>query len=262
MLMKKSILQSMFCVVLSALAPSMLKAEAPEAALWPNEGGVTVMTPSGWGASNGMVFFGIGRTTPQVYASDDDMGAGTGIGIGNPERNLGIELSADMNDVSAFTNFSYGFKIHRILVPGTSIAVGGEHMFYDKDLSDAGESYYVAISQAVQSMPSANDPEQSKLHLTLGVGNGRFSHKSPDDVLAGKGEHGTHIFGAAAYEIYKASNLVLEWSGINLNAGISSGILSLGERIPVNLTLAAGDLTRYSGDKVTLFSAMSFAVLF
>lgn len=258
----KTSFRTFLFVALSALAPSLLKAETLEGPLWPNTGGYTIMTPSGWGASNGMVFFGVGRTMPQVYANQDDMGAGTGIGIGDPQKNLGVELSVDMNDVSARDNFSYGFKVHRVIYDGTAIAVGGEHLFYDKNKSDAGNSFYVSVSHAIQGLPSNYDSEQSKLNLSLGVGNGRFSRKSDDDVAAGKGMHGTYVFGAASYEIFEATNFIVEWSGINLNAGISTGLFSLSDNIPVNLTLAAGDLTKYSGDGVKFLSALSLAVIF
>jgi hypothetical protein len=70
------------------------------------------------------------------------------------------------------------------------------------------------------------------------------------------------VFGAAAYEVYKATNVILEWSGINLHAGLSTGIFSLAENFPVNVTVAAGDLTDYSGDEIRLLSSLSCAFIF
>jgi hypothetical protein len=262
--MKASTFGALLCASLAASLPSALHAAEQPESLWPNKGGKTIMTPSGWGASNGMVFFGVGRTTPQVYSTVDDMGAAAGIGIGNPEKNIGVQLSATMNDVSEQNNFSYGIKLHRIIADGTSIAVGGEHLFHDDAETDpdADESFYVSVSHALQSMPSSYNADRSKLHLTLGVGNGRFGDKSQMDIATGKGEQGTYVFGAAAYEVYKATNVILEWSGINLHAGLSTGIFSLAENFPVNVTVAAGDLTDYSGDEIRLLSSLSCAFIF
>lgn len=259
---KKTATRALCCAALSVLAPTLLMAETQNVPLWPNEGGITLMTPSGWGASNGMIFLGIGKITPQENANQYDTAACTGIGIGNPEKNLGVELCAIADDAFAFDNHSFDFKLHRIISPGTSIAVGGEHLFYDKTKSDVGNSFYIALSHAVQGLPSSRYQDQSRLQFSLGIGNGRFSHKNPDDVIAGKGSRGTCVFGAAAYEIYPTTNMVVEWSGVNLNAGLSTGFFKLGENIPLNVTIAAGDLTRYSGNGLTLLSSASIAVLF
>jgi hypothetical protein len=259
--MKSSFIRASMVMLIALSVPSRLLAVAPVTPLWPNNGGMTIMTPSGWGASSGMVFLGAGITSPQVYSDNDDTAVVAGIGIGNPSKNLGIELSAVMNDVSQRSNFSYGIKLSRIVGDGTSVAVGGENLFRDKSKNDADESCYIVVSHAVQGLSSESSAGSSKLNLTLGVGKGRFSDMSPDDIAAGKGEHGTRVFGSVACELFKATNVVVEWSGINLNAGISTGLLSLNDHVFVNLTVAAGDLTGYSADGVRLLGSMSVAVL-
>ena len=261
-IIKNTVFRALCCATLSAFAPSLLMAETQSVPLWPNEGGITLMTPSGWGASNGMVFLGVGRITPQENAEQYDTAACAGIGFGNPEKNLGVELCVVADDAFALDNHSVDFKLHRIISTGTSIAFGGEHLFYDKTKSDLGNSFYIALSHAVQGLPSSTNPDQSQLQFSLGIGNGRFSHKSTDDVIAGKGTNGTHVFGAVAYEMLPATNMVVEWSGVNLNAGLSTGFLRLGENVPLNVTVAAGDLTRNSGNGVILLSSASIAVLF
>ena len=260
--MKKTGIIAVLIIVVSVLSSSLLHAENTEAPLWPNSADTGILTPGGWGASAGMVFIGAGSATPQVYTTSSDGSFGAGFGIGNPEKYIGLELSVAMMDVDKLDNFSYGLKVHRIIADGTSIALGGINLFHDKNKSDADESFYVAVSHAVQSLPSDYQPNQSKLHLSAGVGNGMFSRMSPDDIAAGKGKHGTRVFGSTAYEVFKATNIIVEWSGINLNSGISTGLLTFNENIPVTLTVAAGDLTRYSGDGVRLLCALSCAVAF
>ncbi|NTV93505.1 MAG: hypothetical protein HGA72_09700 [Chlorobiaceae bacterium] len=261
--MKKSTIFVFICAMLSGgVHNEVLAAEKFTAALWPNAGSTSIMTPTGWGASYGILYFGGGTTTPQVYSVHTDADAGAGFGLGNPEKNLGLELSVDMMDVSKQDNFSYGFKVHRIIANGTSIGFGGLNLFPEKKKSDADESFYFAISHAVQGLPSDYNKNESKLHLNLGVGNGMFSKMSPEDIKAGNGRHGTYVFGSTAYEIFKATNAIVEWSGMNLNAGISTGLFSLSQNVPVTLTIAAADLTKYTADGVRLSVGLSGAILF
>jgi hypothetical protein len=261
--MKKKLFQVIAVgAILLAASPSGLHAELISSPpLGPNEGGSSIMIPSGWGAYGGMVFGGFSFTTPQVYANVSDGNAGVGFGVGNPYKNVGVEMSVAMMDLSQQDNFSVGVKLHRNIAEGTSIGVGALNLFHDSE-SDADDSYYVVASHAVQGMQSETQPYESKLLFTLGVGNGMFGDMSPIDIKAGKNEHGTYVFGSVAYEVFRATNVVVEWSGINLNAGVSSGLLKLGKNMPVNVTIAAGDLTSYSGDGVRLLSSLNTAILF
>lgn len=259
--MKKRLIRLIATAIALVASPSTLHAELLSSPLGPNEGGSSIMVPTGWGAYGGMLFYGVSLTTPQVYSNASDGNAGAGIGIGNPYTNVGVELSVAMMDLSQQDNFSFGFKLHRNIADGTSIGIGGLNMFHDAE-SDADESYYVAISHAVQGMPSGTQPYESKLLFTIGAGNGMFRRMSDYDIAAGKSKHGTYVFGSAAYEVLKATNLVVEWSGVNLNAGISTGALSISKHVPVNVTVAAGDLTNYSGDGVRLLCAVNSAVFF
>jgi hypothetical protein len=260
--MKKRVLQLIACAMFVTTMSSPLEAQMLSVPLGPNEGGSSIMVPSGWGAYGGMVFGGVSVTAPQVYSDRSDGNAGAGIGIGDPYENIGLELSVAMMDLSEQDNISFGFKLHKNIADGTSVGIGGLNLFRDKLESDADESYYVVVSHAVQGMPSGTKPYESKLLLSLGVGNGMFSEMSPFDIDAGKNRHGTYVFGSAGYEFLKATNLVVEWSGINLNAGVSTGLFSLSRTLPVNVTVAAGDLTSYSGDGVRLLCSVSSAVLF
>jgi len=262
-IMKKSTFGMLVSAILSGGSPSLLHAETITAPLWPNAGSTSVLTPTGWGASAGIVFFGVGATSPQVYSAQTDGDSGAGFGLGNPSKNLGLELSVAMMDLSKRDNFSYGFKVHRIIADGTSIGFGGLNLFHDRKKSDADDSYYVVVSHAFQNLQSDNNPNESKLNVSLGVGRGMFSTMSPYDIAAGKNKHGTYVFGSTAYEIFEATNAIVEWSGINLNAGLSTGLFSISDTIPITLSVAAGDLTGYSGDGgVRLYCSLSGAVLF
>jgi hypothetical protein len=231
-----------------------VKRVAP-AVYFPNGAATTLTIPSGWGAHSNVAFIGAGITSPQAYSDDDDAGVSFGIGLGDPVEYVGVQLNAAVNDVSEGDNWSGGLKVHRYIPRGSSLAVGADHLFPD-DESDADESYYIVFSHAVQQYPS--DSGSAKLNFTIGAGNERFGKKSPSDVASGKGEDGTYVFGAAAYEIFDATNLVVDWNGLNLNAGVSIAPFRLipgAEFIPLVVTLGAADLTTYSGDKVRFIAS-------
>jgi hypothetical protein len=224
----------------------------------PNAAANTLTVPSGWGAWGNTIFAGAGISSPQAYSDDSDAAASFGLGIGNPVENVGLQLSATVNDVSDSDNLSYGAVVHRYLGQATSVSIGGENLFRDKDESDAGESYYLAFGHAFQGV-SSETSGTSGLHGSIGVGNGRFAHKSPADVADRKGEKGSYVFGALAYEILERTNLVVEWSGINLNAGVT---LAPFESFPLGIMLGAADLTDNSGDGARFIGSAGLAYQF
>jgi len=224
----------------------------------PNRAATTLATPSGWGAWGNTIFIGGGITSPAPYSEDSDGAAAVGFGIGNPAKNVGLQMSATVNDLSEQDNVSYGALLHRYLGYGTSVSIGGEHLFRDEDESDVGESYYLAFGHAFQNVVS-DTPGQSGLHGSIGVGTGRFAHKSPLDVADNKGEKGSYVFGALAYEIFENTNVILEWSGLNLNAGVA---IAPFENFPLGVTLGAADLTDNSGDGVRFIGAAGLAYQF
>ena len=223
----------------------------------PNRAGKSLSTPTGWGASNNTLFIGTGGTTPQPYRETADGSISFGAGLGDSVDNIGLELSVSLNDFSTIGEPSYGIKLHKYLGYGLSVAVAGEHLFH-ADTSDADESFYSVISRASQN--HSNDGGISKFHYSLGAGNGRFGEKSPMDQSDGKGKHGTYVFGSTAYEIIHDTNIIAEWTGININVGISTVPL---KNIPMTVTIGLGDLVKqFSGDGIRIFGSIGFSYKF
>jgi len=229
---------------------------------FPNKAGKSLSTPTGWGASNNIVFIGAGGTFPQPYKDVADKNAADGsisfgAGLGDSIENIGLELSVSLNDFSETGEPSYGVKLHKYLGYGISFAIAGEHLF-PADTSDADESFYTVLSRASQNHSNAEGI--SKFHYSVGVGSGRFGEKSPMDQENGKGEHGTYVFGSTAYEIIRDTNIIIEWTGINANAGISSVPF---KTIPIAVTIGLGDLIKnFSGSGVRVFGSIGFSYKF
>ena len=233
---------------------STAKDKNPEHNLVPDDALQTITIPSGWGGYGDYLFGGIGGIYPQVYHTSADLIASGGACFGNPFKAVNVAISINMTDVHRFTDFSGNFMVSRVVAVGSSISAGGLQLLAAKGRSDApGETFYFAFSHAVQSLPSLT-PGASRLTYTIGIGDGRFYLKSPDDIKAGRGQNGTGVFGSVAYEVIHHVNLIAEWSGTNL--GVSAGFRPFKQ--PLSLGLGAVDLTRFSGDKPGMIFSIGY----
>jgi len=228
----------------------------------PNYSGKSVTTPVAWGASNNVIFMGVGGTTPSTYSNASDGAAELGIGLGDPRKNLGVQISVVSIDLSQWNKYSSNYHIFRDLGNANAIGVGVENVFLTTGVNggDAGKSYYVVYSQSVQAesfVDKTNDGSAnhySKLHYSVGAGTGRFGDKSPMDIAKGKSAHGTYIFGNIAYDVANGLNVITDWNGLNLNAGLSKTFRFA--NIPIAATIGAADLTSNSGDRVRFVIAV------
>ena len=250
-----SLLFSIFSYAADTGDASLIQPNFPVySTIFPNSGGKSLATPTGWGASNNVVFIGAGGTVPQPYSDTADGSIAFGGGFGDSVKNVGVEVSAAFIDFDTIGELSYGIKLHKYLGYGMAAAVGGEHLFA-ADSSDADESFYVVLSRASQHQ--LNESGVSKLHYSIGVGSGRYGEKSDMDKAEGKGSHGTYVFGSTAYEVMRDTNLILEWTGINFNTGISTKPI---QTLPVSISIGLGDLVEdFSGDGVRVFGSIGFS---
>ncbi|TLU56837.1 MAG: hypothetical protein FDX02_00655 [Chlorobium sp.] len=241
----------------------MLALHSPDAVAAPytavvarsNNNGKSVTTPVAWGAANNVVFMGVGGTSPSPYTKQSDGAAVLGVGIGDPKE-IGVQVSLISLDVSAWGEYSTSIHLFRQLQDGDAIAVGVENVMLT-DGGDSGKSYYVVYSRGVQDESVVNKATNTtKLHYSVGAGSGRFGDKSGLDIATGKGPHGTYLFGNLAYEVAESFNVVTDWNGLNLNAGVSKSF-KVGN-IPFGVTIGLADLTDNSGDGVRVIGAAGF----
>jgi hypothetical protein len=236
----------------SLLAPD--KGESARRQLVPDDALQTITIPCGWGGYGTYVFGGIGGIYPQVYHNNADLIASGGVTFGDPFKAVNVALSINMADLHRFRDFSGNFMASRVVAVGSSISMGGLQLFANQKQSDApGQTFYFAFSHAVQWLPSLTKGS-SRLTYTIGVGNGRFYLKSPDDIAAGRGRNGTSVFGSVSYEVIHHVNLIAEWSGTNL--GVSAGFRPF--KRPLSLGLGAVNLTRFSGDKAGMIFSIGY----
>jgi hypothetical protein len=226
--------------------------EAPQVGqreLYPSDAPSALLTPTGFGGYGLYIFGSLGGAYPEVYRNNKaDLIASAGACIGDPIKAVNFAASLNMTDVHKFRNFSGNFILSRKLFAGTSIAAGALQMFAANKYSDSPEStFFMAISHAVQTLPSLT-PGSSRLSYTIGLGSGRFYDKSPKDIAAGKGKHGTAVFGSVSFEVVRHLTLNAEWTGMNL--GLSAGVRPF--KTPISLGIGVANLTSYSSDRANM----------
>ena len=220
----------------------------------------SVSTPSGWGGgNNAYLFLVVGGIFPALYAEPNkaDLISTTGISLGNPAKLFNVSASVNITRVSELKDFSANLMVSRQLPNGSSISAGGLQLFASKSISDAPDpTFYVAFSHAVQTVKSEVNGF-SALGYTIGFGTGRFLHKSPQDVLNGRGRYGTGVFASVSYEVINRLNLNAEWSGLNL--GFSVGLRPV-KQSAVTMGFGVHNLTRFSGDRVSFLALLGVPV--
>ena len=257
-LSKASILPALFGM-LALHSPDAGAGQADTSIYMPNNHGKSITTPVAWGAYNNVIFVGAGGTAPSPYTTKNDGAAVLGVGLGNPKENIGVQASIISIDISEWKEYSSALHVFRELGNADAVGVGVENVMLT-DGGDSGKSFYVVYSRGLQYESLLNkDIRTTKLHYSIGAGTGRFGDKSPydsDPAIGNKGKHGTYVFGNLAYEIADSFNIITDWNGVNLNAGVSKSF-KIGN-VPFAVTAGAADLTRYSGDGVRFVFAGGF----
>lgn len=225
-------------------------------ALGPNDAATGMMVPPGWGGSGTAIFGGLSGTYPEEYRDNKpDLIASGGVCVGDPRKYVNFAASLNITDVHRFRDFSGNFIVSREISTGNSISAGALQVFANNQQSDAAAAtFYIAYSHAIQWLPSQT-PGCSALSYTIGIGNGRFLDKSPDDVKAGKGKYATAVFGSVSYEIVKHTNLSAEWDGQNLGVSLTTRPFV---KSPFSIGLGADNLTRYTGNRTSMVFSVGY----
>ena len=254
-LSKASIIPALFGI-LALHSPDAGAGQSSTSVYMPNNHGKSLTTPVAWGAYNNVVFVGAGGTTPSPYNTNGDGAAVLGVGLGDPKNNIGVQASIISIDISEWKEYSSAFHLFRELGNADAIGVGVENVMLTNG-GDSGKSFYVVYSRGLQYESMLNkDIKTTKLHYSVGAGTGRFGDKSPEDIASGKGKHGTYVFGNLAYEVADSFNIITDWNGLNLNAGVSKAFSI--SKLPFAVTAGLADLTNNSGDRVRFVVAGGF----
>jgi hypothetical protein len=227
--------------------------------IWISSPGFSFDVPTAYGASLGDVGIGVGFQSRTRFTQTADGGGGIVFGLGDPYNAVGFDVGIGVNDLGINGNGSFGsrgsffFKLHRVLPEDFRIAVAVENALIWGG-SDTDTSVYGVVSKTVRLKESRFDPF-SRLYLNVGVGSGRF--RTEDQVFNDTGSVG--VFGSVAVRVIDQMNVFTEWTGQDLNVGLS---IAPFPEIPIVITPAAIDITGSAGDGVRFGLGISYGFRF
>ncbi|MFO0148130.1 MAG: hypothetical protein ACK525_04310 [Microcystis sp.] len=215
----------------------------------------SISIPIGFGANFGQIFGGFAFQSRTRFTNQADGGLALGVGLGEPQKIVGLDVT--MAILSLFGDNagrgSFSFKIHRSLPEGFAVALVFENAI-NWGGTDAGSSIYGVVSKFFQFTETTEEP-LSQLTLSLGVGGGRFRSEGAIE----DGVNSLGVCASAGLRIVEPVSAIVEWSGQDLNAGIS---LMPFPKVPLTINLAGADLTGNAGDGARFVMSIGYNYFF
>lgn len=216
--------------------------------------GITIMNPSGYGASWGSAGIGFGFQERVRFRDDADGVFGLGFGLGNPRKNIGLQIGISLVDLSnPVRDGAINFKMHRRLPEGLSVAVGTQGAITWGD-TDGGSSVYGVVTKRFALKKDRTKPF-SELYTTLGVGGGQFRSESDID----NGIESVGVFGSVSVKVAQPISLITEWTGQDMTIGAS--IVPF-RNLPLAVVPAIADITGSAGDGARFIFGIGYSFSF
>ncbi|HEY9614923.1 hypothetical protein [Allocoleopsis sp.] len=215
---------------------------------------LSIYIPTGFGADNNTGFIGATFQERTRYSNVSDGGAVIGVGLGDAQKAVGVELSytaASFGGSRDFGGGGFNAKVHRQLGDGLAVAAGWNGFANLGGRNDFENSIYGVVSKVFRTRDDINSPF-SRVAVTAGVGNGQFR---TEDAVA-KDEGGIGVFGNVAVRVARPVSLIAEWSGQDLGFGLS---LAPFKNIPLVITPAVRDVVGAGdGPRFVLGTGLAF----
>jgi len=225
--------------------------------------GVSASSPLAFGPNWRDVFAGIGYQASTRFGGGSDGAVSAGFGLGNSQDAIGAEVvvtSLSTVRSGLFDRMVVGFKAHRALPMGAAIAVGVEGVKMAGKDFETKEAVYGVISKVVALNADGDDTAPfSSVTLNAGLGNGRFCAEETVGGLARTSDCGVNFFGSAGLRATQWLGLIGDWTGQDLNLGVSLAPFS---NFPLVITPALADVTGHAGNKVRFTLGAGFGLRF
>jgi hypothetical protein len=215
----------------------------------------SISSPTGFGVDMGEAYVGVAYQQRTRFTDLDDATASIGVGLGDRDRYVGLELSATsystLRGGGPFETGGLNVKLHRSFGDIWGVAVGYENAV-SWGGSDAGHSPYASVTRVFRLHDDPTRPF-SAIAATLGAGGGRF--RSEDDVTADR--ETVNPFGAIGIQVAEPLSLTADWNGQDLFAAASIAPL---RRVPLVINAGVADITGSAGDgaRFILSAGMGF----
>ncbi len=214
---------------------------------------ITLSNPSGFGADDFTGFVGFGYQERTRFGNKDDGTLGVGIGLGDAEEAVGLQLSYTVASFGGSRDFGAGgfnAKLHRQLPGGWGIALGWEGFLTTGEV-DFEDSIYGSVTNILKTREDIRNPF-SRVAFTAGVGSGRF--RSENDII--NDDDGVGVFGGVAVRVIQPVSAIVEWTGQDLAAAVS--VVPF-RNIPIVITPGVRDITGAGdGARFVLGAGVSF----
>lgn len=218
--------------------------------------GLSIAIPTGFGADNNTGFVSATYQNRTRFANVSDGAVGVGVGLGDAQKSVGVELSytaASFGGSRDFGGGGFNAKVHRQIADDLAVAAGWNGFVNVGGRNDFENSLYGTVTKIFRTRNDINSPF-SRVAVTAGIGNGQF--RSENAVAKGSG--GVGVFGNVAVRVAQPVSLIAEWSGQDLGVGVS---LVPFKNIPFVITPAVRDITG-AGDGPRFVLGTGFAFKF
>ena len=211
--------------------------------------GIAFGSPVAFGMGWGQLGVGIGGATADSPANDDlDGSMSVSFGLGDAQKWVGLETTA--NIISLTNNApgsdfgedgSFNLKLHTALPGRAAFAVGVQNVGRWGGAEGGSSSVYAAATKFFELSQNPNKP--LPLAVNVGIGDNRFENNGGD---------GASLFGSVALVPHQQMSVIADWTGRDLNAGVSLvplrqypltlslGVINLAERLGNDTEFAGG----------------------
>ncbi|MBD2357062.1 hypothetical protein H6G41_20945 [Tolypothrix sp. FACHB-123] len=215
--------------------------------------GVSIQTPSAYGKSWGSASFGIGLQSRTRFTDTADGVVGFGIGLGDAQKSVGLDVSLGIVDLDNLQDASISFKLHRRLPEDFAVAFGVRNFVTFGD-TDGGTSAYGVVTKMFR-LQDSDTKSFSRLYVSVGIGGGQF--RSESDINNKVDSIG--VFGSVALRVAQPVNAIAEWTGQDLTLGLS---ITPFKNTPLVISPAVTDITGSAGDGTRFILGVGYGISF
>lgn len=188
---------------------------------------LTVDNPAPFGGKFGTVGGGVAYQSRTRIGENADANAGFSVGLGDYKKYAGLSLNFNIFGLSPtigeddnFLSGAMDLMVNRMVTPYVFVGGGVRSLVKWKspELRARNNRSFFFTSSFIIPFSRQYTKPLSLFFVTAGVGNGVFRLKKDFDLrTSGK----FNVFGSMALQIFRGSNVILEWNGYEINSGIS-----------------------------------------
>jgi hypothetical protein len=193
----------------------------------------------------------------------DDAGAAVAISLGNPKDYVGFDLIWNIQGLSntsgAPNNFGDGtlsLQLSRLLTNDWSLGFGMENFVRFSGRNGGNVQNYYLVTTKYFALDEDTSKPFSVLYTSISLGTGRFLPAGNFNLYGGDG---VNVFGSTAIQVVEGVNGIVEWSGQDLNLGIS---LAPFANFPLIITPGVVNLTKNNNGGAAFVITTSLGIFF